>query len=153
MFGNPSSVLGTVPHEQHRMRRAALNPYFSKQSILRLMPVILSKIQRLCQRFEEFEYSKQPLNMDIAYSALTMDIITEYCFAEPYGCMDDPGFMPQWPKGLIEASETSHLNKQFSWLLPLMKTQPEWIVAKASPNIMALLNYRKVGFLTQTYLL
>jgi cytochrome P450 len=146
MFGNPLSVLGTVPHEQHRRRRAALNPYFSKQSILRLMPVILSKIRRLCQRFEEFQKSKQPLNIDIAYSALTMDIITEYCFAEPYGCMDDPDFMPQWPKGLMEASETSHLNKQFGWLLPLMKTLPEWIVAKASPNMMALLNYRKVGY-------
>lgn len=74
-----------------------------------------------------------------------MDIITEYCFAEPYGCLDGLHFMPQWPRGLIEASEASYLNKQFGWLLPLMKAMPEWTVAKVSPNIVALLNYRKVG--------
>ncbi len=145
MFSNEPSVFGSVTHDVHRMRRAPLNPFFSRQAIQRLLPSILSRVTRLCERLEEMRGTGRPVKMDDAYSALTMDVITEYCFKEPYGCLDDPAFMPQWPRALIEASEASHVNKQFGWLMPVMMALPEWLVAKMNPNIMAFLVYRKVG--------
>lgn len=144
-FGTSSSTFGTIAHARHRTRRAAVNPFFSRQTVLRQTPLIWSKVQRLCERIEEHRQSKEPLNLRDAFSALTIDIITQYCFNQPHGCLDHADFMPQWPRGIMEASAASHLNKQFGWLLPLLMMLPESAVEKSSPNMMSVIRLRNVS--------
>lgn len=144
MFGNSTSMLGTVPHDHHRLRRSALNPYFSKRSVARLEPMIHSVVEKLCRRLTEFESSQKPVNLGFAYAALTMDIITEYSFAKSFNNIDAPDFAPEWPAVIDAVSEASHLNKQFGWLLPLMKMMPESMVARLNPQMLLLINFQKV---------
>jgi hypothetical protein len=40
LFVTPDGAFGTVDHDMHRMRRAAMNPFFSKASVRRLQPLI-----------------------------------------------------------------------------------------------------------------
>ena len=144
MFGNTLSMLWTVPHEHHRIRRAAINPYFSKQSVARLEPTILSLIDNLCERLRGFQQSGEPLDLGYAYSALTTDVITEYCFAKSYGFLAKPDFGCEWPKVLMQASEMSHLMKQFGWLYPTLDAMPNWLVALSNPPLMQLINFQRV---------
>lgn len=44
----PGSTVETIPHDHHRIRRAALDPYFSKTSIRRLEPVITETLITYC---------------------------------------------------------------------------------------------------------
>lgn len=37
-FGNPLSAFASVDHETHRLRRSALNPFFSKRKIAGYVP-------------------------------------------------------------------------------------------------------------------
>lgn len=69
--GVPESAFGTSSHELHRMRRAALNPFFSKQKIRGLQPKIEHVVDNLLARFEDFADTKQPLPMSDAFAALT----------------------------------------------------------------------------------
>ena len=69
--GVPESAFGTSSHDLHRMRRAALNPFFSKQKVRALQPKIENVVQNLLNRFEEFGDRKQPLPMSDAFAALT----------------------------------------------------------------------------------
>jgi len=143
MFGNSTGMFSTVPHELHRIRRAALNPYFSKRSVMQLEPVISSRIESLCNRFREFRKSHQPVNLGVAYSAMTTDIITEYCFARSYGFLAKPDFAPEWLETLMAAAEASHLIKQFGWMYAVMQALPDWFVERTSPAIMGLIHFQR----------
>jgi cytochrome P450 len=109
MFGNSSSMFGTIPHGHHRLRRAPLNPFFSKQSVTRLEPVIRSAIDTLCARLREFQRSKEPVDLRYAFCALSADIITKYCFAVSYDHLLDLDFAPKIWHCLVDMSAFTHL--------------------------------------------
>ena len=144
MFGVPLSIIGTVPHDLHRLRRAALNPYFSKQSVARLEPVIQSCVSTLCKRLKETQNSGEPVNLGVAYSALTIDVVTEYSFGKSYGFLGKPDFGPEWPAMLQGIGQLSHLLKQFGWLYPMMNALPTWFVALTNPLVMPLIQFENV---------
>ena len=144
MFGNPTSTLGTVPHDHHRLRRGALNRFFSKRSIARLEPIVQTSLDSLCSRFVAFQSSGVPFNLGDAFEAFAMDIITEYAFAKSYRHVDEPDFAPEWPELILSISESSALNKQFPWLLTILKMMPEWLIQMVDPKRMRLINHQKV---------
>ena len=144
MFGNSESMFGTLRHAHHRLRRAALNPYFSKQSVAKLEPMIRNVVVNLCRRLREARDTGEPVNLGHAFAALTMDVITEYSFSKSYGCLDAPDFMHQWPDIMDAVSESSHVNKQFGWLLPLLKKMPLWMVMATNPNMLLLIYFQTV---------
>ena len=76
--------------ELHKVRRRALDPYFSKPSVLSLESVIKSNVEELCQRLNEVRASKQPLSITLLSRCLTAEIISEYLFARPYGFLTNP---------------------------------------------------------------
>lgn len=70
-FGIPESTFATVTHEKHRMRRAALNPFFSTSSVRRLQPMIDERLDKLLERFVEFQKSGEPMTISLAFAAFT----------------------------------------------------------------------------------
>jgi hypothetical protein len=47
IIGAPSSAYGTIGHNYHRLRRSALNQFFSKRSVAELELMISSKVEQL----------------------------------------------------------------------------------------------------------
>jgi cytochrome P450 len=68
-LGLPDSMLGTIDHDLHRKRRAALNGYFSAQSARKLQPVIQERLDTLIGRLHNFKGSDKIVPMNLAYSA------------------------------------------------------------------------------------
>lgn len=57
-----NSIFGTIRPEHHRLRRSALNPFFSKRSIVGIEPLIQDKVNKLCNTVERYIQSgKSPL--------------------------------------------------------------------------------------------
>jgi hypothetical protein len=54
------------------MRRAALNPYFSSQAISKIEVVVYEKLQILCDQFEGARKSSVPVNVELAFMAMTV---------------------------------------------------------------------------------
>lgn len=69
--GLPQSAFGTPDHNLHRMRRGAMNPYFSKAKVRVLQSRIESSLNNLLVRFQEFQESGKPMTVSLAYAALT----------------------------------------------------------------------------------
>lgn len=46
----PNSTFATVEHAKHKVRRAALNPYFSATSVRRLQPLIDERVRTCIER-------------------------------------------------------------------------------------------------------
>ena len=106
--------------------------------------MIKSVVEKLCARLAGFQQTNEPVNLRHAFAALTMDVITDYAFANCYNCLDEPDFAPIWPEAVDSVSEQSHVNKQFPWLLPVMKLIPLWLVERMNPHIMRLINFQIV---------
>ncbi|EED18501.1 cytochrome P450, putative [Talaromyces stipitatus ATCC 10500] len=141
--GAPASSFATVSHEQHRLRRSALNPYFSKTAISNnASALVRDKIERLCQRFSEASHSRQALRLDAAYMALTMDIITHYAFGESYNYLAEPDFKLEWKETVIGGSSSGAMIRQFPWALSIMKSIPLVVMSKLAPDASLLVRWQ-----------
>jgi cytochrome P450 len=96
MFGTTNAAVGTTDHDLHRMRRSALNPFFSKQAVMKLEPVIQGNIDRLRDRLADTAGTGIPVNISDAFTCLSADIIGAYAFGEGYGLLDCEDFCPRW---------------------------------------------------------
>ncbi|KAK3343373.1 cytochrome P450 [Lasiosphaeria hispida] len=135
LAGADGSGFSTVPHDLHRLRRGALNPFFSVRSVARLEPLLKSKIEKLSARFDALVKTQEPFRLDAAFMALTMDIICDYAFARDRCYLDAPDFQLLWKDTIMGAFEGGALGRQFPWMLPLMKRLPHPVVAAINPVV------------------
>ena len=70
-FGVPDSTFATVGHDHHRLRRSAMNPFFSKAKVRSLQRLIEDVASKLLARFEEFQMLGDSLTISLAFAALT----------------------------------------------------------------------------------
>lgn len=70
-FGIPESTFATANHDKHRMRRAALNSFFSTASVRRLQLMIEERLDKLLERVAEFGEDGEPMTISLAYAAFT----------------------------------------------------------------------------------
>lgn len=129
-------MFGTIPHDLHRKRRGVLNHFFSKQAVTRLGPNIQTLVDKLCDRFRENYETKQPMNLYHIYTALTTDVITEYCFATSNDCLGKEDFDSYLTVVWMKLSEAAHMVQQFPWLIPMVNTLPVRQPQALSPNIL-----------------
>jgi hypothetical protein len=116
-FGE-GGVLQTHHAAVHKRRRAALNPMFSKRSIMDVIHIVHRHIDEFQTRILEFEARKEPLNVTWAFPALTGDIIMDYFFGFNYGSTKDPGFS-SFHAAFKVVGLTGHIAMQFPWFLPV----------------------------------
>ena len=69
--GVTDSSLSTAKHGLHRIRRAAIGPFFSAQNVRKLQPLVQEKVDILVRRLQEQRGKKEAINIGHAFSALT----------------------------------------------------------------------------------
>ncbi|KAF2419032.1 cytochrome P450 monooxygenase [Tothia fuscella] len=143
MFGTTTAAVGTIDHDLHRMRRAALNPYFSQASVGRLESTILSNVETLIARLRSFAGTGKAVNLSDAFTCLSADVIGSYAFGKSYGFLQHEDFMPRWRILMMDLSRSTHLMKQFGWLYKASTTIPECIVALIHPLTRELFKLRR----------
>ncbi|KAK3321170.1 cytochrome P450 [Cercophora scortea] len=126
-FGIPDSVFTTVDHDVHRMRRAALNPFFSTASVRRLQPVIEERLDRLLERFAEFQETGETMAVNMAYAAYTNDVAMQYAFARCEHRIEAKDFDPSFHDASMVGSALGQFMKQFPWVIILMQALPDWV--------------------------
>ncbi|KAK2789450.1 hypothetical protein FQN53_001896 [Emmonsiellopsis sp. PD_33] len=121
-FGSPSSVFTTTDAATHRRRRAALNPMFSRRSVLSLESLIQQQTELLCKRIAEFRESKQPLSVTEMLPAFTCDIIMEYAFGFSYKQLESPTF-ESFHEAMNAIGSSAHVTSFFPWITTLRRDQ------------------------------
>lgn len=144
VFGFPTSMIATVSHELHRIRRGILNNFFSKKSILALSSIIHEKEAKLMQRLEAAYYSDAIVQLDDAYAALTADIISQYSWGVSSGFLDDDNFKNDMREALNEISAFVHINRFFPILGAIVRTLPRWVLGRIRPGATAVLDMQDI---------
>lgn len=142
MAGAPASSFATAPHNLHRLRRSALNQFFSKRSVYQVESLIVDEIELLAQRFETAIKTKEVIRLDAAYMALTMDIITRYAYGQSYNYLAEDDFNLSWKETVIGGSANGAILRQFPWAFPIMKSVPLSILQMMNPQAGQLIRWQ-----------
>ncbi len=134
-LGNAASMHGTVDHDIHRMRRAALNPFFSKQRISTATSSIQTQIEKLLSRLDGFVDSGKVANIGAAYSALTMDIVTDYILEKSYGNLECEDFNFDFVTTINNQGGVWRVGKHLRWFSRLFFKAPLWAIRIMSPSL------------------
>lgn len=79
----PNSIIATVSHDVHRMRRNSINGFFSNASIRRVEPIIKENWEKMLSRWgESSSKDAKVLHLHTIFKAYTSDIITTYAFGD-----------------------------------------------------------------------
>ncbi|KAG9234593.1 benzoate 4-monooxygenase cytochrome p450 [Amylocarpus encephaloides] len=93
------ALFSTINHDVHRMRRSALSRFFSRAQVTQLEPKIHKLAERLCDKILVVG-KKDPFDVTTAYSLLSSDVISGYCFGESIGLVAQKSWEPNFRKGL-----------------------------------------------------
>ena len=74
-LGLPVSTLGTVEHNLHRRRRAAMSSFFSKQKVAKLQPVVEERARKLADRLAGLAATGEIVPINLAFSAFTNGMV------------------------------------------------------------------------------
>jgi len=140
-LGNTLSGFGTVDHNLHRLRRAAINPFFSKQKVAALQPVIQRLVDKFCTKLEKLRGADDVVPMECAFDNFTMDVITEYCLDTNWGYLDHPGWISEFHELERSFGQTGYLQKLFPPLLDIMNSLPDWLILWTNPKTKPLLDW------------
>ena len=100
-------------------------------------------IDKLCLRLEQSQRKGEPVNIKLAYSALTSDIITAFCFGESYNLLDNPTYAEPLCDLIDHSiSENVVIFQYFPWVFLLLNALPKAIVKAISPGFALLIQYQ-----------
>ncbi|KAI9372980.1 cytochrome P450 [Aspergillus egyptiacus] len=142
-FALPLCLAATVSHKTHRFRRSLLNNFFSKRSVMELSPACEEIVQKLMRRLEESYQEKAVIQLSDAFSALSSDIITHYCFGKSWDFLDDRTFCSDIRMAVTEATAHVHLNRFLPWLVQLQYLVPLQVMFWLQPGTAALFRVAK----------
>jgi len=129
----PGATGATAPHELHRLRREALNPFFSKRSVDAFEGRIRLKVDILCDRLEQYVNTEQVLELASALTALPLDVITEYCYNFSFDTLQKEDFAAQWKSIIAAVLEGIAVIKSFPIVMVFVESLPLSLAKKMSP--------------------
>ena len=110
-----------------------------------LQPVVWEKANKLCSKVAENGVDDNIVDLNRAFCAFSGDVVTQLTFAKCYNHLDSPGFVETFHESFKAAGAASHVMLQFPWMLPLMKSMPEWVVLKTQPLLFLTLRMQQVS--------
>ncbi|KAI9148341.1 N-acetyltryptophan 6-hydroxylase ivoC [Paramyrothecium foliicola] len=140
--GTQNSIVATVDHDMHRMRRNTINGFFSTASIRRLEPIMQESMASLLRRLEEAGKTQQVLPMHYVLKACTSDVITKYAFGDSFHFMEEKDYAQPY----MEATDVYHLFNHafchFPWVGTLIANAPTWAIKTFIPSLTAMWDKR-----------
>ncbi|KAK8072563.1 cytochrome P450 [Apiospora saccharicola] len=101
------SSFGARDHETHRIRRSAVNRFFSRGQIMKLEPEVHQLAQRRCDKM--LRWRQAPIGVNEAYNCFTADTISQYAFGQPLGFLEQNGWRPNFKAAFHAFLNTSYL--------------------------------------------
>ncbi|KAJ5811087.1 cytochrome P450 [Penicillium robsamsonii] len=139
--GTPNSIIATVDHDLHRVRRNSINSFFSVASIGRLEPIIVEKTEALLERLKPTSGSSEEgrkgkiLQMHHVFKAYASDVITTYAFGDSFHFMDEKDYGNDYFGSTDKYFSLTHVFGHFPVVMRLINACPAWILGIFIPNL------------------
>ncbi|PVI01740.1 putative cytochrome P450 [Periconia macrospinosa] len=138
------SCFGTIDHDLHRVRRASLNPFFSKINARKFESDICHYINKQFDQIESYSKTGEVCNLSLAFANLSIDIITYVAFGWDREYTSNRDFIPNLFGPLRSSMALSHAMRHIPILYKLMSEYiPESIIAKLDPGMSEFIGFEK----------
>ncbi|EPS37549.1 hypothetical protein H072_8765 [Dactylellina haptotyla CBS 200.50] len=114
-YNHPStkdSLLDVIDFHEAHLRRNALQPYFSKQSVRKLEGLIQSKVTLLLDRI----HTMNRIDISRGFRCLACDVITTYSYEKSFDALEEPNFAPEWLRAFESLIESTKIQEAFPTL-------------------------------------
>lgn len=128
------SAFGTADADLHRMRRGALNRYFSTASIRLLDPLLEELFEKLSIRVEDHRRRRLPMPLGIAFRCFTADTVTEYSVPRAPTFLDARDYAKGYHASTRSFLKMAMWNRHFGFIIRVFSAFPRWFVAKVDPD-------------------
>ncbi|KAL9634621.1 MAG: hypothetical protein Q9164_003980 [Protoblastenia rupestris] len=123
MTGTPEGIFGTVHHEVHRKRRAAISPFFSKRAITEIEPWIHEKAELLFAGMRMQQQCNGSVDLRVNFLAMTTDMIAALSLngsnpPKRMHLLQNEEYAREWQKTIAAVAFLTPIAKQFPWLIP-----------------------------------
>ena len=148
------SVGAAESFDLHRVRREALNPYFSVKAVLGAEGVVRGKAEKLGKIFEQAVQKAKggngdgELNLSDVFFAYSNDVVRAFSFGSDNNLLDDLEEAKKQRENLARLLTGVPLNMHFPWIPNLLaKVLPLFLGEKAiPPAVMDMIRFRaKIG--------
>jgi hypothetical protein len=138
-------VFGTIKHDVHRRRRAAINHFFSKNAINNVEPMIQEMTSRLCETFSDAAVVGNQLEMRSQYLAITTDVVCQHTFQRNLGLLQDTKRAQGWKDTIGAIAILTPLAKQFTWIIPMALKVPVALLNTVVPSLGRIVQLHRVS--------
>ncbi|KAI1111785.1 cytochrome P450 [Nemania sp. NC0429] len=144
-FSIPDATFSTVRSEDHKIRRSALAPFFSKTrvreqagSVQGLMDAISDKLST------EYSGQNKPVNIMDVWSALSADAIVSIVFDKPMDFYKFPDFRSPFTIAVNSVAIYCHITLHFGFFLTIINNLPDWLAMRVFPPFRPVIEFRWV---------
>ena len=144
-LGTSPTAIATKEHSLHKSRRAALNPFFSKQNIRRLEPTIIQVLDQMLQQLDQSLRTKSPINLSLLYRATSYDIISEYAFGRGLVSFNRKDLNEPYFQAHRRMILTWHINSYFPLISIIIRKIPLYMITIFLPIFKTFIEFLDVG--------
>lgn len=134
-FGIGYSTFSTRNPDVHRIRRGALNPFFSRKMVLELEDIVQTRAEKLTALAKKAFSSGQALNLHYAFRSISVDVITDYAFGQCYDLLDRPDLGESFFDMVQGIGPTMWIFMQWPGLQQIALSLPPSIASFMSPPV------------------
>ncbi|KAL8722842.1 MAG: hypothetical protein Q9225_000729 [Loekoesia sp. 1 TL-2023] len=139
------NAFGTIDHEIHRKRRAAISPFFSKNTVTSAEPMIYDNMGVLEKRLKQHLANGGVVELRKTYLAMTTDTLADHAFHKPLGLLESPEKANNWKRTIKAVAILTPLIKQFTWIIPVALKLPLRPLQMVVPDIARIVALRRVS--------
>ncbi|PQE31749.1 cytochrome p450 protein [Rutstroemia sp. NJR-2017a WRK4] len=143
-FGLPESVVATIPHELHKIRRVPFNKFFSKAMINKYSPVIQSKLDLLIARLRTMKAENKVVSMNLAYTCYAADVVNQFAFGRSYNYIENADdFHTPIHDAIDDMTACVHFFRMAPWIIKPIQSLPGWVIKMLGAKTIAFYNWGK----------
>ncbi|KAL4929232.1 cytochrome P450 [Aspergillus undulatus] len=131
-FGIDESTFTSTSSDVHRVKRAALSPFFSRKKVLELEGIVQEKAQKLITRMNKAFESGNGIDLHHGFRAISIDAITDYAFDNCYDFLDKDDFGVEWFNDFRDMGPAIWFFQQFPAVQQMAMRIPYWLAKRIS---------------------
>ena len=97
--------------------------------------MIREKVERTCSRLLEVQKGGNPIDLQLFFSCMTTDVITEYAFPRCFDLLSSRHLCPAWRNTFAKCLRNIQWLKHFPYLWDVLRSSPGRILARLSPDL------------------
>ena len=146
-FGIPGATFSTPNHELHKIRRAAISPFFAKSKVREQTIHIQELMDTISQRLsKEYAGKNRVLNLHDVWRCFAADNIMTLMFGSPLDLHLCPDFQAPFTGAITRVTNWSHVMRYFQFMGAVTESLPYWLSKRLFPAFEPIIAYREASY-------